>query len=124
MFGRVDFAGSLGHDRSFVNSEEMAGYVNKVAEVAAARGLELVVGGGVAPTSIPLLSGARDRRLDRFETRKVVFDAAVVKDGRAEAGMDLAIEFELLWLQNKRDFYRGIAMMEARAATLKASATA
>ncbi len=129
VFGRVDFAGSLGHDRSFVNSDEMAGYVNQVAEVAAARGVELVVGGGVAPTSIPLLSDARDRRLDRFETRKVVFDAAVVKDGRAEAGMDLAIEFELLWLQNKRDFYRGIAeedatriaMMEARAAGLKAS---
>jgi len=127
VFGRVDFAGSLGHDRSFVNSDAMADYVNAVAQEAAERGLELVVGGGVSPDSIPLLAGARARRLDRFETRKVIFDAAVVEDGRAAAGMELAIEFELLWLKNKRDFYRGIAeedatriaMMEARAAATK-----
>lgn len=127
VFGRVDFAGSLGHDRSFVNSDAMAGYVNAVAKVAQERGLELVVGGGVSPDSVPLLAGARAHRLDRFETRKVVFDAAVVEDGRAQAGMELAIEFELLWLKNKRDFYRGIAeedaariaMMEARQATAK-----
>jgi hypothetical protein len=124
VFGRVDFAGSMGHDRSFVNSEDMAGYVNAVADEAKARGLELVVGGGVSPDSIPLLAGAYARRLDRFETRKVIFDAVTATDGRAAAGMELAIEFELLWLKNKRDFYRNIAkedatriaMMEARAA--------
>jgi len=130
VFGRVDFAGSLGHDRSFVNSDEMAGYVNAVAVVAKQRGLELVVGGGVSPDSVPLLAGARQAgRLDRFETRKVVFDAAVAEDGRAAAGMELAIEFELLWLQNKRDFYQliasedaaRIAMMEARAAASKSA---
>jgi hypothetical protein len=46
-----------------------------------------------------------------------------VLDGKNTAlGMELAIEFELLWLKNKRDFYSGIAaedevriaMMEAR----------
>lgn len=122
VFGRVDFAGSLGHDRTFVNTPEMAGYINKVGETCKARGLELVIGGGVSPDSIELLAGVRKSRLDRFETRKVVFDAAVVDDGRARVGMELAIEFELLWLKNKRDFYRNIAeedatriaMMEAR----------
>ena len=129
VFGRVDFAGSMGHDRGFVNSDEMAGFVSKTAQVAAKRGIELVVGGGVSPDSIALLAGARKARLDRFETRKVVFDAAVVEDGRAAAGMELAIEFELLWLQNKRDYYQTIAqedakridMMEARAAASKTS---
>lgn len=122
VFGRVDFAGSLGQDRGFVNSPDMAAYVNRVAQEARIRGIELVVGGGVSPDSIPLLSGARRHRLDRFETRKIVFDSIVADDGRAQAGMELAIEFELLWLKNKRDFYRGIAeedaarieMMEAR----------
>jgi hypothetical protein len=130
VFGRVDFAGSLGHDRSFVNSAEMAGYVYAVAAVAKARGLELVVGGGVSPDSVALLAGARQAgRLDRFETRKVVFDAVVAEDGRAAAAMELAIEFELLWLQNKCDFYQSIAsedatriaMMEARALSAKSA---
>ncbi|MFT4026840.1 MAG: aldolase/citrate lyase family protein [Novosphingobium sp.] len=122
VFGRVDFAGSMGHTRDFVNTDDMAEYVNAVADVCRERDLELVVGGGVSPASVPLLSGARKRRLDRFETRKVIFDGAVLENGTAEAGMELAIEFELLWLKNKRDYYRGIsaedeariAMMEAR----------
>lgn len=125
VFGRVDFAGSMGHTRDFVNSDEMAGYVNTVADLCRDRGLELVVGGGVSPDSISLLSDARSRRLDRFETRKVIFDGAVLEGGNAAAGMELAIEFELLWLKNKRDYYRGIsaedetriAMMEARQAS-------
>jgi hypothetical protein len=109
VFGRVDFAGSMGHDRSIVNSAEMAEYVNNAAKVCRDRGLELVVGGGVNPDSIPLLTGARASRLDRFETRKVVFDAAVLDEGKAAAGMELAIAFELLWLKNKRDYYRSIS---------------
>lgn len=125
VFGRVDFAGSMGHSRDFVNSAEMADFVNTVADVCATRNLELVVGGGVSPDSVPLLSGARARRLDRFETRKVIFDGAVLESGDAAAGMELAIEFELLWLKNKRDYYQGIAaedatriaMMEARQAS-------
>jgi 2-keto-3-deoxy-L-rhamnonate aldolase RhmA len=122
VFGRVDFAGSMGHTRDFVNSDEMAGYVNAVADVCRKHGLELVVGGGVSPDSTDLLSDARRRRLDRFETRKVIFDGAVLENGTAAAGMEAAIEFELLWLKNKRDYYREIsaedeariAMMETR----------
>jgi hypothetical protein len=122
VFGRVDFAGSMGHNRDFVNSDEMIGYVEKVAQVTRQRGLDLVVGGGVSPDSIEPLRRVRNIRLDRFETRKVIFDAAVLKGDKATKGMELAIEFELLWLKNKRDYYSAIAaedavridMMEAR----------
>lgn len=122
VFGRVDFAGSMGRDRDFVNSDEMMDYVAKVAETARARGLELVVGGGVSPASIEALRRIRQIRLDRFETRKVIFDAAILETERAGAAMELAIEFELLWLKNKRDYYSliagedatRIAMMEER----------
>ena len=110
VFGRVDFAGSMGKTRDFVNSDEMRGYVAKVGEVCRDNDLELVVGGGVSPDSIPLLDSILSTRLDRFETRKVVFDGNVVKDpASARAGMELAIEFELLWLKNKRDYYQTIA---------------
>ena len=122
VFGRVDFAGSMGKDRDFVNSDELISYVCGAAEVAKKHGLDLVVGGGVSPASIDALRKVRQIRLDRFETRKVIFNAAVLDGGDTQMGMELAIDFELLWLKNKRDYYgtiaaedeKRIAMMEAR----------
>lgn len=121
VFGRVDFAGSMGHTRDFVNSDEMRGYVARTGEVCRDNDLELVVGGGVSPDSIPLLANTLTSRLDRFETRKVIFDATVVEDEVvARGGMELAIEFELLWLKNKRDYYQVIASEdEARIAMME-----
>jgi len=122
VFGRVDFAGSMGQGREAVNGAEMTDFVEKVAAVARKHNLELVVGGGVSPDSIEALRRVRKTRLDRFETRKVIFDAASLDSDVAAKGMELAIEFELLWLKNKRDYYQTIAsedetriaMMEAR----------
>ena len=131
VFGRVDFAGSMGRGREFVNSDEMRGFVAGVGEAARDADLDLVVGGGVSADSIPLLAHVRERRMDRFETRKVVFDGAVLADpASAKAGLDLAIGFELLWLQNKRDYYQTIAaedetriaMMERRQGVTRAAA--
>lgn len=122
VFGRVDFAGSLGLSRTIVDQPVMLDHISKVASVARERNLELVVGGGIGTASIPVLRQVRAIRLDRFETRKIVFDAAVLDTDRAEAGLALAVEFELLWLKNKRDHYRTlgaedeerIAMIEVR----------
>lgn len=122
VFGRVDFSGSMARNRDFVNTDEMIGYVCSVAEVARKHNLDLVVGGGVSPDSIIPLRRVREIRLDRFETRKVIFDAATLDGNNATDSMELAIKFELLWLQNKRDYYGTIAaednqrigMMEAR----------
>lgn len=121
VFGRVDFAGSMGRARDFVNSDEMIGHVKQVAALANENGLELVVGGGVNPDSILPLRQVRQTKLTRFETRKVVFDAAVLDGKTAAQGMELAIEFELLWLKNKREYYSGIAAEdEARIAMMEA----
>ena len=120
VFGRVDFAGSLGKDRSFCDSAEMTGYVAQVAQAAASAGVELVVGGGVNSGSIAPLEKIRRTRLDRFETRKVIFEAGAL-DTDIVAGLSLAMDFELLWLQNKRDYYAGIAAEdEARIAMMEA----
>ncbi|RYY43799.1 MAG: aldolase [Sphingomonadales bacterium] len=108
VFGRVDFAGSLGKDRGFVNSDAMIDHVVEVAKAAREQGVDLVVGGGVSPESIEPLRRVRAAKLDRFETRKVIFDASVLDGGDIEAGLALAIEFELLWLKNKRDYYVSI----------------
>jgi len=120
VFGRVDFAGSLGKDRSFVNSDEMTDYVIKVAQVARDKDVELVVGGSVSPEAIGALRKIRATRLDRFETRKVIFDGGIVETDKVEAGIALAVEFELLWLKNKRDYYVSIgAEDEARIAMME-----
>lgn len=122
VFGRVDFAGSLNKTRDFVDSDDMTAYVTQVAQVCSKQELELVVGGAVSTNAIEALRRIRAVRLDRFETRKVIFDAAILDGGDVEHGLALAIEFELLWLKNKRDYYQTIgaedetriAMMEAR----------
>jgi hypothetical protein len=122
VFGRVDFSGSMGKDRGFVNSPDMMAFVDAVATEAREQGVDLVVGGGVSPDSIAPLRAIRSNHLSRFETRKVIFDAAVLDSDAVEHGLALAIEFELLWLKNKRDYYATlsaedqtrIAMMESR----------
>ena len=120
VFGRVDFAGSLGKDRAYCDSAEMTGYVTQVALAAANAGVDMVAGGGINSGSIAPLSKVRRTRLDRFETRKIIFDAAAL-DGDATAGLSLAMDFELLWLENKRDYYAGVAAEdEARIAMLSA----
>lgn len=122
VFGRVDFVGSMGRDRTAVNTAETMDYVARVAAIAKARGVDLVVGGGVSSESLGPLKAIRAVKLDRYETRKIIFDGSALDRGIAEDGLKLAIEFELLWLKNKRDYYVAIgaedetriAMMEAR----------
>jgi len=132
VLGRVDFAGSLGKGREYVDSDEMLEKVLAVAAVARERNVEMVMGGGVSAKSIEFLRKVRATKLDRFETRKIIFDGGVLEGGNIEGGLALAIEFELLWLKSKRDYYNGIgaedaeriAMMEARQSTKAVRAVA
>lgn len=124
VFGRVDFTLSRGMDRKAINDATITEAVLKVAQACADANKELVVGGSVAIESLPALRAFHDIRLDRFETRKVIFDGAFSKSAKAEAGLLNAVKFELAWLQNKHDYYNEIAaedlsrikMIEARLA--------
>lgn len=121
VIGRVDLTGSLGQTRESVNSPEILDLSLQAAAKAKAKGLEVVVGGGVSAHSKPFFAQFPKGHLDRFETRKVIFACPGALDN-PEAAYLMAVEFELLWLKNKRDYYgaihhedeKRIAMMEAR----------
>jgi len=109
VFGRVDYTMSQGMDRDDINSsEKITNSVIEVAKHAKQNNLNLVVGGAVSIDAVNILKDVKKIHLDRFETRKVIFssDALEVKD--LKTGMLEAINFELLWLKNKKNYYGSI----------------
>ena len=122
VFGRVDFAGSLGIGRAGIESEDVTSKAEKAASICQEKGLEYVVGGAVSIDAISNLNRIRDVHLSRFETRKVVFESAALENPGITNALKDAVHFELLWLLNKRDYYgfihredeNRIAMLENR----------
>lgn len=130
VFGRVDFTLSRGLARSAINAPEITQAVLQVAEACASNDLELVVGGSVAVEAAHALRAFRKVRLDRFETRKVIFDGAAAESADFEDGIANAMAFELAWLENKQAYYSTISaedqarikMMRDRIATANSGA--
>lgn len=108
VFGRVDMCGSIGLTREDINNDEIFNYANKVAEKALEYKKELVIGGGVSKYSIPFFKNLPEKSLSRFETRKIIFDSKAMDDKNTDKGLMKAVGFELMWLKNKRDFYKNI----------------
>jgi len=114
VLGRVDFTGSLGWGREAINEQRTTDYVLEIARLCKQYDKQLVVGGGVSNESVEAIRQIHAIKLERFETRKVVFDATAALSADTEAALVQAVRFELLWLENKRDYYTGISVEDAK----------
>lgn len=103
--GRVDMTGSLGLGRDEINNEKLYEIAEGMFSMAKKKGFRTTMGGGIAVEAIPFIKKlAAKKLLDRFETRKIVF--TMPNNFRnTEKGIIKANIFELLWLQNKKNYY-------------------
>jgi len=121
VLGRVDLTGSLGMTRESINSKEILELCLMTAAKAKAKNLVVVIGGGVSVHSLPFFKSFPKGHIDRFETRKVVFQCPGAL-GNPEGAFLKAVEFEINWLKNKKNYYglihreddARLAMMEER----------
>ena len=117
VLGRHDFVGSLGQAANTINDQKTTNYVLDVAELCKKHDKEFVVGGGMSVESLDAIKQIATVRLDRFETRKVIFDADKALSSKIEIGLAYAVRFELYWLQNKRDYYLNISNEDSKRIT-------
>lgn len=119
--GRVDFTTSMDKDRSFVDSDEMLEYCTEIFQKSRAKGLKCALGGAISTNSAEFIKSLVSQNLiDKYETRKIVYDKDAVSN--IDAGILAGVEFELLWLKSKRRYYgliksedeKRITMLEKR----------
>lgn len=110
VMGRVDLTGSLGMSRDDINSRPIFEITRDLFVKSKARGFENAVGGGVSAYSLPFFRNLPPGTLDRYETRKVIFECPEALNDNADKGILKAVGFELLWLRNKRDYYKSISL--------------
>lgn len=109
VFGRVDYTLSCNQTREDINNnDEITNVVLDVAEKAKQNNLDLVVGGAISVDSLNILKKIKKVKLNRFETRKIIFSNDALEIKNLNDGMLKAISFELLWLKNKKNYYGSI----------------
>lgn len=107
VIGRVDMTGSLGMSRESINDDTIFNIARDVFTKARKLNMECVIGGGVSAYSLPFFRNLPENAsLDFYETRKVIFKCPEALGIGADKGILKAVGFELMWLKNKRDFYK------------------
>lgn len=105
VLGRSDMACSLGLSKQDVNSSLLLDRAIGISEKLKNTKLKLIIGGSVDSNSLPFLRRVSAAKLQAFETRKVIFKCPEALGDDAEEGIKKALEFELLWLKEKKRAY-------------------
>jgi 2-keto-3-deoxy-L-rhamnonate aldolase RhmA len=126
--GRVDFVGSLGKDRDFVDTDEMYEIVESVFKKAREHNTLCYMGGAVSINSKDFIQKLfANNLLDKFETRYVIYDAHSVDLNKLDKLLYWANVFEVEWLKfvhsrymlNANKDVKRIKMIEERIAANK-----
>ena len=105
VFGRVDFVGSMNLNRSNIEDKEITNCGEVIAKKCLSHNLDFVVGGAISINAVNTLKKLKAIHLNRFETRKIIFDSKGLNNQDLSKALIDAVHFELLWLLNKRDYY-------------------
>jgi len=101
-FGRGDMIKSMGLTKDDVNSDRIVELAHNLAIKTSASNKKLIIGGSVSTRSLSFFKKLPDS-LNKIETRKVIFDAQkLLNSDSAEEAILKAINFELMWIMNKR----------------------
>jgi len=109
VVGRSDLIGSMGLDKKEINSRRVLDITKDILTKAKGAKMTAVVGGTISVSSLPFLKELSGGLLDRYETRKVCFSCDDALKGDPAGGLTKALAFELLWLQNKQNYYKTIS---------------
>ena len=118
VIGRTDLLGSMNLSSLDSDINLIFDLTNDIAQKVQNLGKEFIVGGNIVANSKEFLKDLS--YLSSFETRKIVFDVSVLNTNYLADGINKALEFEILWLENKSVLQNGISEMDQkRLAVLK-----
>ena len=126
--GRVDFVGSLGKDRDFVDTDEMYEIVESVFKKAREYKTLCYMGGAVSINSKDFIKKLIENNLlDKFETRYIIYDVKSIDMNNFEKLLYWGNVFEVEWLKFVNNRYmlhankdvKRIKMIEERIAANK-----
>lgn len=105
VLGRDDMAASMDLTIDKTDSDIMLNIAHKMSEKMQFAKKDFIIGGNITPKSQEFFS--KIPYLTRYETRKVIFGNS--RSSNIPNGIKKAIEFEIMWIQNRRNNY-GITM--------------
>jgi 4-hydroxy-2-oxoheptanedioate aldolase len=104
--GRVDMTDSLGLTREEINSPRLYQICEEIFSKARKKGLKTGLGGGISTDAIDFIKRlGKQGLIDKYETRKIIFTNMDADPQTMAEGVLKAVEFETLWLENKRNYH-------------------
>ncbi len=99
VIGRTDLLGSLGLSQEDSDINLVLDISNDISKKMHSLKKKIIIGGNISANSYEFLEDLKF--ISNFETRKVVFNSEVLSTSMFSKCVNKAIEFEILWLENK-----------------------